>query len=386
MRIVVSIYNPPEYYPPTLYAVELLAKKAESLIIVTRNITCKSYSYPPNVEVIRVGESLTMDEAMGQGQVKKIKAFIQFIRKLTAVIKKQRPQVCLGYDSIGLYTLHLARKLGAPAPKVYWYHNHDVQEPGAPVRKYSIGWWAQRAEPTAFNKLQVFSLPSAERLQYFPMSEWTGKYFVAPNYPLRSLYERLGVRNRSDEKEIRLIYQGRISPNHGFEEIIPMLNNIVNGKSIHLTLVGIIADDYKEKLTAIAQSHNTMDKLHIMKPVAYYDLPAITAKHQIGLAIHKPANIIYSTGGTASNKIYEYAATGLPVLLFDNEHYRKYLQDKKWTFFTDCTPRSVLSALQAIDDNYTAYSDAAFHDFRNGLNYENSLQPVITEVCRQVAS
>ena len=69
MRIVVSIYNPPEYFPPTMNAVTLLAQKFESITIVTRNIDCKHAVYPTNVNVLRVGKSMNMNDAVLQGQV-----------------------------------------------------------------------------------------------------------------------------------------------------------------------------------------------------------------------------------------------------------------------------------------------------------------------------
>ena len=138
-----------------------------------------------NVNVLRVGKSMNMNDAVLQGQVKKVRLFVQYVRALLKTVKREKPAVWLAFDSIGLYAFHLVSKFTG-RPRTSWYHNHDVKEPGAPARKYSITWWAEKHEPKAFNKLDIFSLPAAERMKYFPLEEWNGKHFVVPNYPLKN--------------------------------------------------------------------------------------------------------------------------------------------------------------------------------------------------------
>jgi len=83
------------------------------------------------------------------------------------------------------------------------------------------------------------------------------------------------------------------------------------------------------------------------------------------------------TLGTSSNKIYEYAASGLPVLLFDNAHFRNHLGQYKWAFFTDCTYESLIVNLEEIILNYPTLSNQARLDFEDKLNFENFIHPVI---------
>ena len=80
---------------------------------------------------------------------------------------------------------------------------------------------------------------------------------------------------------------------------------------------------------------------------------------------------VRKTLGTASNKIYEYAASGLPVILFDNEQFRKYLSGYSWTYFTDGTADSLEACIKEIMNNYDSATISSRNDFEKSLNFEN---------------
>jgi hypothetical protein len=82
------------------------------------------------------------------------------------------------------------------------------------------------------------------------------------------------------------------------------------------------------------------------------------------------------TLGTASNKIYEYAALGLPVILYDNAHFRETLGQYNWAFFTNTEPESYRQCLHRIISDYPSLSKQAFEDFKSKLCYEHNFEPV----------
>jgi hypothetical protein len=84
--------------------------------------------------------------------------------------------------------------------------------------------------------------------------------------------------------------------------------------------------------------------------------------------------------GTASNKIYEYAAVGLPVILFDTPHFRRHLGSREWAFFTDLSEASPLAVLGQIVERYEAASATAIRDFEQEFNYERVFVPVLERV------
>jgi hypothetical protein len=106
-------------------------------------------------------------------------------------------------------------------------------------------------------------------------------------------------------------------------------------------------------------------------------LPSITAQSHIGIAVNIPSEVIYQTGGTASNKIYEYAACGLPILYFDHPHYREYLGQFKWAFATDLSKESIENCIIEIMNNYDYFSQQARNDFLSRLNFESVFEPIL---------
>jgi hypothetical protein len=77
-----------------------------------------------------------------------------------------------------------------------------------------------------------------------------------------------------------------------------------------------------------------------------------------------------SSLGTSSNKIYEYIALGLPVLLFDNKHFSDILGDYEWASFTNLKRESLIKCIVEIENKYAYLSKAALDTFNSKLNFE----------------
>jgi hypothetical protein len=93
-----------------------------------------------------------------------------------------------------------------------------------------------------------------------------------------------------------------------------------------------------------------------------------------------------TTVGTASNKIYEYAAIGLPVILFDTPHFRHHLGERRWAFFTRLSESSLLHTLEEVAENYDVATHAAIHDFRHEFNFERVFTPALHTVLKQLSA
>ena len=365
----------PKYYPPTLFAINEFSKIAGEVTVITRNLANSEWKFPENVNVKTSGKYISLEESMKLPYLMKIKSFFEYITLLYRRVKTENPDLVVVYDPIALFATWALTKLMSKK-HIFWYHNHDVIDKSM-VGKFSIGWFAIKYEKKAFNSIDIFTLPSDERKNYFPIKEGRGKYYFLPNLPAMSFYKQFYRIKHKPEKEIKLLYQGVIRQGHGLEEIIAVLNHIVLNKSISLTLLGDIKADYKQSLINLASSYNVLDKLKILPREPYAKLPLTTAQYSTGLAIHNVKSIQYSTGGTATNKIYEYAALGLPVILYDCEHYRKYLDRFRWANFTDLSKGSIIACIQNIIENYCELSNLAHHDFLNELNFERKFKKIL---------
>jgi glycosyltransferase involved in cell wall biosynthesis len=372
--LLVVIYSHPEYYPPTLSALENLSSLYENIYVLHRNLHGFNWKYPSNVHLIGTKKQYAPRTVELAGFMKKMRWYLTFSWKLLKTLKKYKPDTVLIYDYLAILAYRLVY-LFVRAPRVTWYHNHDVAEKQY-IRPFSISWLSWKCEKWLFPKLQMFSLPSVERKQCFPMQSLGGQFYFLPNFPSEMIYHKNGWDNRANDPVYKILFQGSIGPMHGLEELIPLLAEKITGKSLLLVLKGFISKDYLNQLKSIARHYKVEDRLIYIGPTDYRLVIENGKTCHIGIGIHKKDDIMNKTLGTASNKIYEYAALGLPVILYDNAHFREVLGKYKWAFFTKGDSDSLRQNLHDIVLNYPLLSKQASEDFNSQLSFEHFFEPV----------
>lgn len=365
--LVIGIYGHPEYYPPTLNAIEQLSTIYDTIIIVHRNFLVPSWSYPSNCYLVSFEEYVDVKLIEKKSIISKLLYFSNFTMMLAKEIKKNKPTHVLLYDYFPMLSYYLIRPFISKKIK-FWYHNHDVSEANK-SRKYSLGWCAVKAEKGMFKYLSFFTYPSKERLAHFNVKSFTGISLHLPNYPSIAVYDQYKS-NYTQCETVKLIYQGTVSSGHGLEQIANFI--AVNNKNINLHIAGRTPENFKQLLTVSLNDF----RLQLEGYVPYKELPKLTESCHIGIAINIPMGIIYQTGGAASNKIYEYAACGLPILYYDNEHYNEYLSQYEWAFATDLSEDSLEQCIKKITENYDFLSNKAKQDFRETFNFEKVFTPM----------
>lgn len=376
--MVVAIYSHPEYYPPTLNALDNLASHYSEIYVVHRNIKGFDWVYPENVKLVSKGKALEVRAAEQAGFISKLGWFLNYTWIFFSAVWQYRPHTVLLYDNLPILSLRLFKWL-VPSPEVLWYHNHDVPDK-AYIRKFSLFWMAWKSETWLFKRLNVFSLPAMERKIYFPMNKLKGDFCFLPNYPSLKRMSGVSERVHTPDKRMSILYQGSMNRYHGLEEIIPLLRNEYNGYSLNLILKGFASREYLTELSKLAAELKVSDKIVYLPPTTYMEVLENARKCHIGVGIHKGSDIMNSTLGTASNKIYEYMASGLAVLMFQNEHFLKIFSGRKWAVFTDGSTSSLNSCIDFIVRNWKVINEAAIYDFNSELNFENFIQPVIQKI------
>jgi glycosyltransferase involved in cell wall biosynthesis len=372
-KLLVGIYYHPEAFPPTLNALQELSDGFDNIDVICRPHIKGTWKYPQNVYVINSGRFISSSDQENSPLLRKVIFFIQFTYKLLKAAISKKPSVILLYDHHALFAYYLIRPF-LFFKHMLWYHNHDVIEIER-TRKYSIGWFACKAEKRLFSKIDIFTLPTSERLQFFPINKLNGCYFIIPNYPSLSFYGRFNTFNKPSN-EIRIIFQGRIDEGHGLEQIINILGSKCYNNTLHLILKGYCSEQYKEKLLEIARNANVLDKVEFFGFTAYEEVPKLTASSHIGVAIFAKKDLMNETLGTASNKIYEYAAAGLPILYYRNSNVEKILKKYEWAVAVELSENSLRESIEEIILNYKILSDKAMNSFKDGLNFETHFRVV----------
>jgi glycosyltransferase involved in cell wall biosynthesis len=371
-RLLVGIYYHPEVFPPTLNALEELSDCFNTIEVICRPHIEGAWKYPNNVSVIPSGRQMSSSEQEESSTFKKILFFLHFTYHFCKAGIKKKPAAFLLYDPHALLAYYIVRPFFF-FKHILWYHNHDVAEIER-MRKYSIGWFACKAEKRIFKKVDIFTLPTTERLCFFPINMLKGKYFVIPNYPSLNFYRRFYETPKSTD-EIRIIFQGRIDEGHGLEDIIAILKGKFQNKSLHLILKGYCSSGYKRALLKMADKINVSDQVSFYGFTPYEEVPKLAASCHMGIAIFTKQDVMNTTLGTASNKIYEYAASGLPVLYYRNSSVKNSLKDQEWAVATDLKEASLKDSIGYIISHYEILSKKAREAFENAFNFENSFEP-----------
>lgn len=371
-RFLVSIYIDPEFYPPTKNAILELSNQVDEVYVLTRNLfIADSTAYPKNVRFTRIGSYTTVQESEKLNYLRKFWVFVSYWLQYNYLLITKKIDTVICYDAIPLLVFYLGLK---PKSKTFWYHNHDM--PDAKLsRKYSIGWFSAIHEHRAMRKVKYFSLPSKDRLVYYP--NWTRMedFFYIPNYPRLAQFQNIELNKRFDD--FTVIFQGHVGPGHHLEDVILCLQS---KPEIKLILVGSIRDDYRNRLLSLANQILQDEQLTILGRIEYSKLISLTSRCHLGLAIYNKPDEYAKTVGTASNKIYEYLACGLPIVLYDNEQFRKSIGPADHVFFYDGVANQFLEIIESVRSNFKELSTLARAQFINNYKFDTRFQKAIEKM------
>jgi len=374
-RIVAGIYTDADFFPPTISAILNFAEVSEEVILISRNNNAEDYPYPSNVRLKKIGRLCSVREMENQPVAIKAIEFLKFSFYLFWFSRNEKCELVALYDHIALFSFFLSKNISRK--RNVWYHNHDMPIKGL-IKRRSLGGLAASHEEKAIKYIDFFSLPSLERLQFYPHIDKQVSVFIIPNYPSLKVYGNLSPGNKSGET-VKIIYQGFIGPGHALEEAIQCVANYQEN-SFQLIFKGSVMPDYREKLDNLARELEVYDQVQWFQVGPYKELPKLTASCTIGIGVNKNTDIVNLNQGTASNKIYEYAACGLPVIVFDNEQFRRYLGKYEWVFYTDGSVDSLKDIMMGIKKNAAELGKLARESFERELNFEKVFFPVLEKV------
>jgi glycosyltransferase involved in cell wall biosynthesis len=373
---VLAVYTHIEGYPPSLNALQCLSAKFKNIVVVHRNVLNTNWRYPPNVE-LKAASGFTHYSTLASKPIWwKLIDFFKYTLLFRQQIKINCPSWVILHDPFAMLAWFIVRNTLSRNynPKI-WYHNHDV----ILGNESFLARWAFLAQNRIFSSLDKFSLPTMERISFFPIEQLKFKPCIIPNYPSKSFFGKSYVLPQVDST-MRLIFQGHISIDNGLELIIRILSCNIEGKQLELHLAGHIDTEYENRLIQLADGLGVKNRLFIHGRLPYLRLPALTSSCHIGLALYGDQNLMVKTMGTASNKIYEYAALGLPVILYDNIQFKKYLGEYPWAFFSGISMDSLKSKIADIISSYNVVSKAARFSFESDLNFEKCFEKAIYDL------
>ena len=112
--------------------------------------------------------------------------------------------------------------------------------------------------------------------------------------------------------EPMILHQGWAAPHRGCEALVRVLPRIPGA---HLVFLGPVDPGFAERLADLASQEDVGGRVHFVGPVPVDSLLSFTREADVGASLFEPTCENYRL--TLPNKVFEYVAAGVPVLVTD---------------------------------------------------------------------
>lgn len=378
-------YNDPDTYPPIVNAVRILAEAGFEIELLGRETGRKwGVAYPESARIVRV-------DSRAKG------SWREFFRYLRYCYGEARPCVDFfwGHDMHGLM---VARLLGwrYRRPVVYQCHEYISRNDRLPPGSRMARWFEQRFARTASfviapdqdraNAMQrELFLPDAP-LVAANAPRWT------PRRSSNRLRTTLLQAGKAWEKIV--FRQGRIGPGHAIENTVRSITKWQNSKW-GFAVMGVVDEPFRMQVDALARSLGVERQFHILPPVGYDQVAEFTAGADVGHGLYEPINFTNTHYTTSSNKIMEYMAAGLPLLVSDTQRLRELVaRCRCGVTVNEGVPDAIaqsVNQLLASDVESRLAGEAGRHAFDERYCYDRQFAPVLERMralttCQPAAS
>ena len=378
--LLVVFYADPDGYPPTVNAVRLLAEHFRVRILARAEAQARGITWPEGIRIDRLGPGLSTRERDAAPAADKLREYLAFILAVRRALAEDRPSVVYAYEPHALGALALS---GCRAPIVY--HRHESEAPFVWKNLQSwIGLLALRRAPRA--ELVVFP----ERLraaEYQRLSGDDRPPLVVPNFPLRAAFPPPDLAALIPERLRGPVahYRGAVGSENGIVQMVGALRHL--SPAISLRVSGRAEPAFVRELEGLAASLGCAGRLRYDGFVPFEQLNVETARSAVGLVLYQAVSNNLTNNVSATNKLYEYAACGLPVVVPDRPAFREFLAGEAWVEYADARdPASIARAIEAClsggPARYEQRARAARRAFEERLNFEAVFGPLLDRILR----
>jgi glycosyltransferase involved in cell wall biosynthesis len=370
-RVLYIQYTNPGGYPPLQHSSKILADAGwQVLFLGTGASGAGGLDFPPH-ERIDVRRMPFLQPGLRQ----KIQYLRFFLRVLwTALIWRPR-------------WIYASDPLSCPAALaltfVPWvevlYHEHDM-----PADKRRDGFFAlvMSTRRRLARRARMCVIPNENRLRRFEQELGPLRASVCVwNCP--GLYEIPDTPRSAPGASIWLLYHGTLVPERLSTVVIDalaLLPDFVCLRAVGYETVG--APGHVAALKRHAESLGIAHRLEFLPAVSRSELLPITLRSDIGLALIpvKASDFNFEAMAGASNKVFDYMACGLPVLVSSIPEWREMFV--KRGFGCACDPndaRSIAAALRPLAEDRVKMremGEAGRRQILANWNYETMFAPV----------
>lgn len=376
-RVLYIQYTNPGGYPPLQHSSKILADAGwQVLFLGTGASGAGGLDFPPHE---RIAVRRMPFEKPGWKQKAQ---FVRFFFWVMWTVATWRPHWIYASDPLSAPT---ALALTFLPWLAVIYHEHD--SPGAHVND---GFFAlvMKARGHLARRARMCVLPNGNRLARFEREAGPLRASACVwNCP--GLYEIPAASRSGNGDSIWLLYHGTLVPERLSPVVIDalaLLPDHVKLRAVGYETVG--APGYVAALRQRAESLGIGHRVEFLPPVSRTDLLPITLRSDIGLALipRTVSDYNFEAMTGASNKVFDYMACGLPVLVSALPDWcEMFVRPGYGLACNPADPHSVAAALRPLVENpakLKEMGEAGRRQILSRWNYETVFAPVFELMAR----
>ncbi len=352
---------------------QIIEYRDNGVDITAVGLNCQRYDpekirmIPCNVTIVKIDSKY---DGYQSNVLKKVKREYLRIKGIKDAIVNYHPDIIHANDLDALIPAYFAcRKLHCKLV----YDSHEIN-----VENYTSDRKAFRAsvmtkvERYLVKRVNLMVCVSNAAAEYFASTYNINKPMVVTNCSLKK-----EILTDFDEKHsgFEIINHGQFYPGRGFEEMIEVAELIKQYKDIRICVRGFGRLEESMRKNVIEKK---VDNFVFYPPVNVEQLISEASLSHVGIAITKPICLNFKL--SVSNKLFEYTAAGLPVIMSDIPEHR-YLNNK-YNFgiiVSDDLPSSMSEAILRLYNDPALYQQLANNAKRMSreINWENEFKKLL---------
>jgi glycosyltransferase involved in cell wall biosynthesis len=274
--------------------------------------------WPPEVTIERFGEYASARAKEGANAAAKLIEYAKFAARTRVLIKQMRPAAIYSYDPYAFVATMLGRVGRRPLPVIF--HSHELPE------TQNLSWgslenWVVRAALISTKSADAVVFPEKNRARHWLTAAADLRVpTIVPNCPDQRYFpapadwsDTIAARYRAREA----VYVGYASADNGH---LDALRALAMTDGIRMRVIGGFRPEFEASFNELARELRVNERLSVDGWLALDELRARASRASVGLSIYKPVTKSLEYVASASNKLFEYAAMGLPVIVPDREN------------------------------------------------------------------
>ena len=369
-RILYVQYTNPAAYPPLEHSVQLLAESGCEVLLLGTATASDPLRIAPH-DRVRV-ELLPF---VGPGWRQKAH-YLRFAAWANDQSRRWRPDWIYSSDPL---SCPITLSLSAATSARVLYHEHD-----APAEDAGEGSWFMRTVLLARRRVaaraELCVLPNDGRADAFRREHPTARVVTVWNCPTR---HEVNPTSRVPSSELRVLYHGSIVPARLPLAVMDAIACLPD--RVRLVIVGYETPGhggYVDELKQRAIERGVADRVEVLGALPRAELMRHCLTCDVGLALLplSPTDVNERAMVGASNKVFDYMAAGLPVIVPDSPEWRAAYVDAG--FGVSCDPESADSLAGALTRLLTdpveriAMGERGRQKIVSDWNYERAFAPV----------